>query len=134
MHPRIPTGLLVMSLAALACFAPSLAAEPGTLDGSWNGNGKVRFASGSTEAARCRATFKQRSPTSFGMIAHCATASAEVNQTAVLRQDGANKFTGDFKNSDYGVTGTITITVSGNSLTASLSGENGGSGEFRLSK
>jgi hypothetical protein len=89
--------------------------------------------SGGTETARCRATFRRQSGNSFGMSAQCATASARVAQTASVQRVGANRFQGDFYNAEYAVSGTISITVQGNRLSASLSG-GGGSAFFSLSK
>ena len=67
------------------------------------------------------------------MSAQCATTSVRVAQTASLRRSAANHFKGDFYNAEYGVSGTITITVHGNKLSASLSG-GGGSAHFTMSK
>ena len=48
------------------------------------------------------------------MSAQCATASVRIAQTAALARVGANRFTGDFYNAEYAMSGTITITVHGN--------------------
>jgi hypothetical protein len=56
-----------------------------------------------------------------------------VAQTASVQRIGANRFRGDFYNAEYSVSGTITITVQGNRLNASLSG-GGGSAFFSLSR
>lgn len=127
-------GPVGVALFALTSIGSSIAAEPPGLEGAWSGSGKVRFTSGNTESARCQATFKQRSTSSFGMIARCATSSGRVEQTAVLRRVASNQFAGDFKNTDYGVSGSISITINGSSLDASLSGDNGGGAEFKLSR
>ncbi len=76
---------------------------------------------------------RRQSDNTFGMSALCATASVRVAQTAELARVGANRFTGEFYNAEYAVSGTITITVHGNKLSASLSG-GGGSAFFALSK
>ncbi len=65
------------------------------------------------------------------MSAQCATASGRVAQTGTLERVGANRFTGNFYNAEYSVSGTITIAVQGNSLNASLSG-GGASAYFTL--
>ena len=67
------------------------------------------------------------------MNAVCASSSARVAQTASLEQVGANRFTGDFTNSEYGVSGTIHLTLSGNSLSANLHG-GGASAFFNLNR
>ena len=53
--------------------------------------------------------------------------------TSALARIGANRIMPDFDNAEYAVSGTITITVHGNKLSASLSG-GGGSAFFALSK
>ena len=121
-------GLLT---AALAAGAPQAAhSQQAGLEGSWSGGGRVVLPSGDSERARCRATFRRQSANAFGMSAQCATASARVAQTASLRRVGANRFHGDFYNAEYSVSGTISITVNGNRLNASL---NGGGGSAYLS-
>jgi hypothetical protein len=103
------------------------------LDGSWSGSGRITLPSGATESARCRATFRRQSGNTIGMTAQCATASVRVAQTAALARVSANRFTGDFYNAEYAISGTITIIMHGNKLKASLSG-GGGSAFFALSK
>jgi hypothetical protein len=59
------------------------------------------------------------------MTATCATSDVRVTQTASLDRTGPNQFIGDFFNSDFGVSGTIKITLNGNTLTAALNGDKG---------
>jgi len=121
-------------LAFCSIFAtPLLAQQRSSLEGSWSGGGTVNLSSGATERARCRASFSRQSGNSFGMSAVCATSSARVAQTARIQQVGANQFAGDFHNSEYGVSGTIRITINANRLSASLSG-GGGSAQLSLSR
>ena len=67
------------------------------------------------------------------MNAVCASASGRVVQTGELSRVSATRFVGEFNNPQYGITGSITISVRGSSLTASLSG-GGGSAQFNLSR
>ena len=50
-------GLLALSILALTTIDCSMAAEPSGLTGSWTGSGRMRYPSGDSERARCRATF-----------------------------------------------------------------------------
>lgn len=93
----------------------------------------VRFPSGDSERAQCRASFRKRGGSSFAMTAVCATSSARVEQTAQLQQTGPNRFSGDFQNAEYNVSGSIHITLHGNSLSASLNG-GGGSALLNLGR
>jgi hypothetical protein len=123
---------LLATTVAVSLSLPAYGQQAG-LDGSWSGSGRVTLPSGATESARCRATFRRQSGNAFRMSAQCATASVRIAQTAALARVGANRFTGDFYNAEYAVSGTITITVQGNKLSASLDG-GGGSAFFALSK
>ena len=125
-------SILLAATAAVSVSHPTYG-QQARLDGSWSGSGRVTLPSGATENARCRATFRRQSGNTFGMSAQCATASVRVAQTAALARVGTNRFAGDFYNAEYAMSGTITITVHGNKLNASLSG-GGGSAFFALSK
>ena len=128
---RVMATLAAASFLALPVFATADAADDG-LAGSWSGTGTVIFPSGESEKARCRATFRQ-SGNGATMSATCATASARVQQAATVDRVSPGRYRGDFRNDEFGISGSIRIVVSGNSLHASLSG-GGGSAEFNLSR
>jgi hypothetical protein len=118
----------------LAIHPTMVAAETPSLDGSWSGGGSVSFPSGAKESARCRANFKKRGAEKYLVSARCASASGKVEQSAMLTYVGGNRFTGSFYNTDFNVDGTITVTVSGNSQSVSISSPAGSSAYFRLSR
>jgi hypothetical protein len=127
----LAVSIAVSAMTAFSPVAPS--AQTLSLEGTWNGGGHVRFPSGDTERARCRATFHRRGGNSFDMSATCATASVRVQQTAVLERIGPNRFAGEFYNAEYGISGSIAITLKGQSLAASLNGA-GASAHFNLGR
>jgi hypothetical protein len=127
----------VSALAAcIACAGLGLSAgadaQAISIAGAWSGNGTVTLPSGSSEKVRCQATFRQ-SGNSASMSATCASPSTRVKQTAELSRVAANRFSGDFNNPEYGITGSIRIVVNGNTLNASMSG-GGGSAIISLSR
>lgn len=130
-------GAMALAIAALATFTlipdDAPAQQLASLEGSWSGSGQVHFPSGASENARCRASFRKAGGNSFSMNATCATQSARVSQTANLERVGANRFVGDFYNAEFNVSGSITISVRGSGLNASMSG-GGASAQFSLSK
>jgi hypothetical protein len=126
-------GSVAATVVALGGFSVAAGAEPAGLEGSWSGGGTVRFPSGESERARCRANFRKRGGSAYSMMAVCATASARVEQTAQLERTGVNRFSGDFQNAEYNVSGSINVTVNGNSLSAQLRG-GGGSAHFSLGR
>lgn len=119
-------------LAAISFVGAPANADP-SLSGSWNGSGSVMLPSGATEKARCKATFRKRGAATFAMDAVCASSSAKVTQTASLDQVGPNRFAGDFTNPEFNVSGSINVTLNGNSLSASLRG-GGATATFNLSR
>lgn len=119
---------------ALTLWTAPVRADVVDLDGAWSGGGSVKFPSGAKEAARCRANFKKRGSESYLVDARCASASGKVEQKALLTYVGSNQFTGSFFNEEFKVDGTITVTVSGNSQTVSISSPAGSSANFKLTR
>ncbi len=124
-------GVALVGLVAGIATAPSAQQQP-TLAGTWSGGGTVTLKSGDVEKVRCRATF---SPSGNGasMSASCANATAKVTQTAELTRVSPTRYIGEFHNSEYNITGSIRITLSGNTLNASLSG-GGGSASMNMNR
>ena len=81
--------------------------------------------SGSVERARRRAHYRRAGSTSYVVEATCATASGRALQTASVRQVGENKYAGSFYNSEYGISGVISIVVHGRSQTVQLQSDSG---------
>ena len=103
------------------------------LEGTWSGGGSVAFASGSREQARCRAHYSRASKNSYRVNATCATASGKAAQTATVHKIGENKYSGNFHNPDYDITGTISVIVNGNSQSVRLTSSSGWA-HLRLSR
>src|SRR5262245_43553598 len=109
--PFAVTACTLLAATAAVSLPPPAYGQQAGLDGTWHGSGRATRPPGATENARCRATFRRQSGNTFGMSAQCATASVRVAQTAALARVGANRFTGDFYNAEYAISGSITITV-----------------------
>jgi hypothetical protein len=123
-----PLTALAALIVTPTASGPSIA-QPASLEGSWSGGGVVSFASGASERARCRA----RSPTTYALTATCATASGRATQSASVRQVGGNSYQGSFYNNEYNVSGTIHVTVRGNSQNVHLS-SGAGSASLHLTR
>ena len=130
---RSLSAICAATVAAAVMFAVPALAEPGDLSGAWSGAGAVIYNTGSKEKARCRAQFNKTGSTSYSMNATCATASGKVAQSAILRKTGGNSYSGSFKNPDYNVTGSIRVTVNGNSQSVSMSSD-AGTASFSMSR
>jgi hypothetical protein len=114
-------GLVALNLAALN----ETAAQSAGLEGSWRGGGSVAFAAGQKERAQCRAQYRRAPGNAYTVTATCATPSGSATQTATLRQVGGNTYQGQFHNTEYDVSGTIVVTVSGNRQSVRLTGDAG---------
>lgn len=122
------------AVALLLCLvAPPAHAQADGLAGRWSGNGSVMLPSGATEKARCRATIRKAGSREFTVDATCATSSLKVSQVAKVQASGANRFSGEFLNAEYNITGTMTLTLSGKTLIAALRG-GGGTAFFTLAR
>jgi hypothetical protein len=120
-----------MALLAVLGFPDRAPAQSAELEGSWRGGGSVAFANGQRERAQCRAQYRRASATSYNLTATCATASGRATQTATVRRVGGNSYRGRFYNSEYDVSGTISVTVAGNRQSVRLTG-GAGSASFEL--
>ena len=129
-----PMPLLTFFIAfAVALVAVDSPAKADTLAGSWSGSGSVQYSQ-TRERAKCRASYSRVSGTLYRMNASCATASGRVDQTATLNRVGDGEYAGSFHNSQFNVTGSIRVKLSGNAQFVRLSGNGGGSGSFKLRK
>jgi hypothetical protein len=129
-EPLTSASLQKSATAALLFLSGAILSGPGAaqstgLDGIWSGSGSVSFASGGKETARCRLQYSLTSNGSYLLSGVCATTSGRASQSATLQRVGANTYRGRFYNSEYAVSGTIHVTVSGNRQTARLTSERG---------
>lgn len=118
-------AVMVLAGTAFLYQPASAGAQQQALSGSWSGGGWVSFATGQRERARCRAHFAPRSESVVVVNATCATESGSVQQTARLRKTGANTYSGSFHNEQYGVNGSISVSVHGNTQNVRLSSDSG---------
>jgi hypothetical protein len=117
---------------AVWCICLALGVAVAELAGSWKGGGTVKFSSGATEQARCRATFSPSGKSAYDVSATCATQSGTVSQTAFVRGSGSS-YRGTFYNPEFDASGKISISVNGRSQVVRLN-SNKASAVIRLSR
>ena len=110
---------LVSTLSLGVTQSAEARGEGGSIAGSWSGGGTVVYASGQRERAHCRASYSGGSNVMM-MSGSCATPSGSVFQSARLRRVGENSYAGSFFNSQYNTSGSIYVTVHGNTQSVSL--------------
>jgi hypothetical protein len=126
-------ALALLGAAAAAVLPSASNAEPRGLEGAWSGGGAVHLPNGAQERARCRARYSRASRFVYTVNAVCATPSGRVAQVASLQRTGANSYAGNFYNQEYGVSGSIYVTVRGNTQRVTLTSA-AGSASLRLSR
>jgi hypothetical protein len=125
------TAPVALVLAA-ALQSTGAGAQSSGIEGTWRGGGTVEI-NGNSEKARCNVSYSKKGGASYTAFANCATASGRVAQSASLTRTGANTYEGSFYNNEYGVSGSISITVRGNKQSVYLSSA-GGSASLSLSR
>jgi hypothetical protein len=119
-HHAVNLSLILgLTFAASVTVVPEARAEG--ISGSWSGGGTVSFASGQRERARCRAHYSGGGSV-VSMSGTCATPSGNVSQSAQLRRVGPNSYAGSFFNPEYNASGSIRVTVRGNTQSVTISG------------
>jgi hypothetical protein len=123
---RSYAGRLGLALAATLTVGMTAVPEARSegLAGSWSGGGIVTYASGQRERARCHAHYSGAGG-SVSVSATCATPSGSVSQSAHLRRVGANSYAGSFFNPQFNSSGSIHVTVRGNTQSVSLRSQSG---------
>lgn len=116
-------ALAVVIYVSAGLFAVETASAAG-IEGRWRGGGKVSFGVNS-EKVRCSAKYKRSATGRYRLSATCTTGATRVSQTAVLRRTGKNAYSGTFRNSEYGVTGSISVRVKGSHQYVTLSSSSG---------
>ena len=117
-----------VALATASAFTIGTATaktERSALSGFWSGGGRVVFANGRQEPARCRAQFSPSGPRA-SFTARCSTRSGAVVQAASVRRTGPNSYAGSFFNPRTKSSGQIHITVRGNRQYVSIRSKGGG--------
>lgn len=109
------------------------AAEAAPIDGSWSGNGYVQPNNGQRERVRCRVSYSRQSAKVYGVSAICASPSANIRQTGEVLMVTPTRFVGDFYNSQFDISGRVSVTISGRSQIVSFRSASG-SGSMTLTK
>lgn len=125
---RSMLGILAFAVALGPMAAP---VQADILSGTWRGNGYVKPKDGQRESVRCRVTYSPQGSKTVAVSATCASSSLTIRQTGSLTMVNANRYVGDFYNSEYDISGRVRVTVSGNSQTVTF-GSARGSGSLSL--
>jgi hypothetical protein len=108
--------------AGLVLLTPAMAADSALsgLTGSWGGGGVIKYSDGSSERIRCSARYSGAGAAT-AMTISCSSSAHNVNISASLRGTGGH-VTGDWSESNLGVSGSASGKASPGQLTLGLGG------------
>lgn len=90
--------------------------------GHWRGNGKISLSNGSHESISCRGSYAVGGGgTSLTQNLVCASASYKVDVNSTVVEQGG-QLSGTWSETTRGVTGSVSGTISGNSVRAIVNG------------
>jgi hypothetical protein len=113
----------VTALAAVSFQTAAYAEGPfARFAGHWRGNGKITLSNGSHESISCRGTYAVGGGgASLTQNLTCASASYKVEVSSTVTAQG-NQLSGTWSETTRGVTGSVSGTVSGNTIRAVVNG------------
>lgn len=92
-----------------------------TLNGAWNGSGRVKLDSGKTEKIKCKGYYTAKGGSELGIAIDCANASVRINMRAKL-VDANGKVSGTWEEREFNQSGQVTGSMSGDKLKVSFGG------------
>lgn len=120
-----------ITAAAVALFlgvgVASSAAEAASILGNWSGRGTVRLNTGQVEPVSCRVKYEKGDSAgkTYTLNATCAAAAGTFSIYGRISQRGASSYRGVLFSEQSTMAGNVSITVRGNSQTASVSNDRG---------
>ena len=127
------------AMSTLALFGVLLAAMPvqsatsASISGKWRGQGTLVLKSGSKERFRCNVNYHRVAGQDFSVKARCANGSGSFDQTGQLRRVNNSRYVGTIRNLQFNVSGSVAISVSGNSQNVTISSSEG-SAKIKLTR
>lgn len=125
---RTPASALLVPALGLIFIGAGNALAASGLEGNWSGNGYVLPKDGARESVRCRVHFAKQSATVYAVTAQCEGSATTVNQTGEVIEVSGGRYTGDFYNAQYDISGRIRIQLNGNRQSVTFSGARGQGG------
>lgn len=126
--------LLVASAISLASAMPASAGDVtfASLDGAWGGSGKVRLENGSSEKLKCKGYYNAKSGTTLGMAINCGNATFKINMRANLTSAGG-QISGTWEEREFNQSGNVSGKANASGFTLKFSGAISGSMSVTLS-
>lgn len=109
---------LWFSIAANAQMSASLRA----FEGTWTGTGTLSHQSGVTERIRCQVDYVSRGPQTLQQTLRCQSDTTNFNIVSAI-SEAAGRITGDWTETNSGARGTLTGTLGGGDIRATVQGQ-----------
>jgi hypothetical protein len=126
LHRLVLTATAAMALGSTAAQAQGAIGNPASpfaqLGGTWSGDGRVRFADGSSEQIRCRAYYNPKDGgRQLGLAIRCASTSYKMEIRASLL-DNNGRVTGTWEERTYNATGHATGRATSGNVSLAIAG------------
>ena len=126
LHRLVLAATAAMALGPPAAQTQEAVANPVTpfaqLGGTWSGDGRVRFADGSSEQIRCRAYYNPKDGgRQLGLGIRCASTSYKMDIRAILH-DNNGRVTGTWEERTFNATGNVTGRATSGNVSLAIAG------------
>jgi hypothetical protein len=126
LHRLVLAAATATALGPTAIPAQEGVADPvspfAQLDGTWSGDGRVRFADGSSEQIRCRAYYNPKDGgRQLGLGIRCASTSYKMDIRATLL-DNNGRVTGTWEERTFNATGNVTGRATNGNVSLAVAG------------
>jgi len=108
-----------------ALMLTASAAWAASIEGNWQGSGRVKLSGGQVENVRCRVSYEASTGRTFVITATCAHSNGIFKQSGRVVQINDSTYTGRLYSDQYGVAGDLSVRVSGSRQTVTAKSNNG---------
>jgi len=122
-HILILSALIWSAVAVSAVLTPAQAA-PATLEGAWRGSGIVSYKRGA-DPLTCRVRYARSAGKSFTVSATCATDTGRYELSGSVASAGGNRYTGTVHGTQQSQSGTVSLSLHGNSQSVTVTSRRG---------
>jgi hypothetical protein len=126
LHRLVLAAMAAMALGSAAAQAQAALAKSVSpfvqLGGTWSGDGRVRYADGSSERIRCRAYYNPKDDGNrLGLAIRCASTSYKMEVRATL-YNNQGRVTGTWEERNFNASGRATGRASNGNVSLAISG------------
>jgi hypothetical protein len=116
--------IVILSAIALSAVLTPARAAPATLEGAWSGSGIVSYRNGA-DPLSCRVRYARSAGKSFTVSAMCASDTGRYELSGSVASAGGNRYTGTVHSTQQNQSGTVSLSLHGNSQSVTVTSRRG---------